>query len=75
MIRIDCRWGDKQPLWLTKASQYARSMHSDDEDRWFEEELGMTSGWWHEDGGINAIGWSIIFENDVDYTRALLRFA
>ena len=77
MIRIDYRWEEIQPLWLTHASVYARKlgMHGDDENRWLKEELGVTLGHWYHDGFADAQGPSIIFENDEDYTWCMLRWA
>lgn len=78
MIELRYKWGERKPKWHLNASSYARNvigiMDSADEDTWFKQELGMR----RISHRCNYGGWdgvSLIFDNDSDYTYAIMRWA
>lgn len=71
MIEIAFKWGNRQPNWVTNASQYARNelgLRGEDERDWLQSTLGYTTR--HTDEAI-----FMVFEDDKDYTAAVLRWA
>ena len=70
MIKVSFKWGELQPKWVTNASQYARTelgLYGDDELGW----IRLTLGYYVETTPEEI---TIIFEDDKDYTMAVLRW-
>lgn len=71
MIKLTFVWGEKQPDWITNASQYARNqlgLYGDSETAWLKENINYRVE-------RNDLTWSIIFDRDADYTLARLKWA
>ena len=70
IVAIEFNWGESQPNWITNASQYARTklgLYGDAERNWLHSTLGYVT---HQ----NDEKISIIFEDDKDYTMAVLKW-
>ena len=71
MIEIKFKWGERQPTWVTNASQYARNeldLCGDDELQWLQSTLG-----YYPVHGSEEI--TLVFEDDKDYTMTILKWA
>ncbi len=71
MIEIKFKWGERQPTWVTNASQYARNelgLYGDAELYWMRSTLGYTTRQTTEEI-------TLVFEDDKDYTMTILKWA
>ena len=71
MVEISFKWGEKQPDWITNASEYARNelgLYGQNELKWVRSTLGYSVVKTEEKI-------SLIFENDKDYTATLLKWS
>lgn len=78
MIELRYEWGERKPNWYLNANSYARNIigiiDTTDEEIWFKQELGMKIiSHKCEYGGWNGV--SLVFDNDADYTYALMRWS